>query len=356
LLFSYLPTSDIATAVAALATAVATTTALALFIYTLLLRASASLATQRRQRVLAHWRSLLAESVQSEAAAATRPLPHYTSRDALYVLEEWNRFCASVRDRSAANLVLLAQRAGFERVAIRLLRQRKLGQRLLGIRTLGHLGERTQWDELADRLDDPNTALSATCAAALVEIDAGAAMPVVMPRILSRVDWPRVTIATMLQSAGPQHITIPICNAILNADAATAVRLLGYSAYLRPALVEQLVETILRERSEAAVIAAALKATPAVNGVPGLSRLVRHNTWYVRMQAARVLARCAREHDVPDLERLLADREWWVRYRAAQAIVGLPFLGPNALRAIVARQTDRYAIDMMRQAMAEAGL
>jgi hypothetical protein len=354
--FPYLPDSDLATNIAALATVVATAAAVTLFCYTLLLRVAASVASRRRQKLLNRWRGLLAEAVRCEDAAVSCALPQYAARDSLDLLEEWSRFCATVTGCAAANLLLLGRRAGFEELAARLLEQRRLGPRLLGIRTLGHLRAQGQWDALAAHVGDPNTALSVTCAAALVEIDTVAALPVVMPSILSRVDWPPVTVAAMLRSAGAEHITIPICRAILEADPATTVRLFGYAVYLRPTVVEQLVETVLRERSEPDVIAAALKASPGVNGVPGLSRLVAHDAWYVRMQAARVLGRCARERDVPDLERLLADREWWVRYRAAQAIVGLPFLGPNALRAIIARQTDRYAIDMMHQAMAEAGL
>ena len=56
------------------------------------------------------------------------------------------------------------------------------------------------------------------------------------------------------------------------------------------------------------------------------------------------------------LESLLDDKEWWVRYRAAQAIASLPFLGPNQLRQIRDRQTDRYAGDMLQQCFAEVGI
>ena len=53
---------------------------------------------------------------------------------------------------------------------------------------------------------------------------------------------------------------------------------------------------------------------------------------------------------------MLDDPEWWVRYRAAQSIVSLPFLGPNELRQLQARQTDRFAVDILQQSFAEAGL
>jgi len=271
-------------------------------------------------------------------------------------LEEWNRFRATVTGDSARNLVELARRLELNDVASRLLRKRKLGLRLLAIRTLGHMGDKSYWKDFFEHLDDANTALSVTCAAALIEVDPDAGSPIVMPRILARADWPRVSVAAMLKAAGPTRITLPMCQAILASEPETAVRLLRFAEFLRPENVEQVVEAILRERTEPAVIAAALKAVPGINAVPGITRLAGHEAWYVRMQTARILGRCAEERDLPVLERLLGDREWWVRYRAAQSIVSLPFLGPNGLRALVARQTDRYAIDMMHHAMAEVGL
>jgi HEAT repeat protein len=205
-------------------------------------------------------------------------------------------------------------------------------------------------------LDDSNIALSVTCAAALVNIDPSEATPILIPRLVLRADWPSASVAKILKFAGPDRVTIPICNAILTSDVPTAVRLLRYSELLRAENVEQLIEEILRERSEPAVLAAALKAVSGSSSVPGILRLARHEAWYVRMQSARLLGRFGQHRDLPELERLLCDSEWWVRYRAAQAIVSLPCLDPRMLRALADRQTDRFAVDMMRHAMAEAGL
>ena len=72
--------------------------------------------------------------------------------------------------------------------------------------------------------------------------------------------------------------------------------------------------------------------------------------------AARTLGRIGEPRHVEMLTRMLSDRDWWVRYRAAQSLVGLPFLGPNALRRMRDTQEDRYAGDILEQALAEAGL
>ena len=54
------------------------------------------------------------------------------------------------------------------------------------------------------------------------------------------------------------------------------------------------------------------------------------------------------------LERLLSDAEWWVRYRAAKALVRLLGVDPSELECIRLRLHDRYAKDILEQAVAES--
>ena len=143
---------------------------------------------------------------------------------------------------------------------------------------------------------------------------------------------------------------------ILTGDAATSVRLLKYAKLARTETIDLLVEMLLREREEPSVLAAAMKALSSNASLPRIERLAEHEVWYVRMQASKLLGRLGQERDLPLLEKLLTDAEWWVRYRAAQAIVALPFMGPNRLREVRDRQRDHFAADMMQQVMAEVGL
>jgi len=59
------------------------------------------------------------------------------------------------------------------------------------------------------------------------------------------------------------------------------------------------------------------------------------------------------EDDVPGLTTALRDGSWWVRHRAAQALSQLPGMDPVRLADMAARQTDRYAADMLHQILAE---
>jgi HEAT repeat protein len=53
------------------------------------------------------------------------------------------------------------------------------------------------------------------------------------------------------------------------------------------------------------------------------------------------------------LAGLLCDPEWWVRYRAAQALAARPLGTPQDVLALAEASGDRFARDIVRQALAE---
>jgi len=350
------PDSDLQTVIAGGVAAAAAIATLVLFCSTLLLRFATIRGERRRRAVIKRWRRVFAAATLSETEAREGVLPRYARRERAYLLEEWNSAREFVEGESLGNLIVLAGRLEVGELARKMLHRRTLNPRLLAIRTLGHLGDSSEWKSLVALLDHPNTALSATAGIALVQIDAAEAIRLVMPHIIERTEWPPATVSRILKTAGPSLITQPLCNAILTSSPATSVRLLRYAELARTETVDQLVEMMLREREEPAVLAALVKAASSQAGVPGIAKLAAHEAWFVRVQAAKLLGRVGQERDLPLLEKLLCDGEWWVRYRAARAIVSLPFLGPNALRQLKGRQNDRFAADMMEQAMAEVGL
>ncbi|TLY79701.1 MAG: HEAT repeat domain-containing protein, partial [Gammaproteobacteria bacterium] len=87
--------------------------------------------------------------------------------------------------------------------------------------------------------------------------------------------------------------------------------------------------------------------------LPLLYRFLTHPRWHVRAVAAGCVGKVGRRADQEKLAPLLADREWWVRYRAAQAIVGLSPRDDQRLRDIHSTLSDRYARDILTQAIAE---
>ena len=350
------PGSDVTVRIAAWTTIWAGAMTIVLFAYSLGLRAATVQGAKRRRSIIGRWRGLFAAAILSGSYARGCRLPRYSRAERSDLLEEWNLARDSVEGEAVDHLIVIGERLGIDVVARRMLRMRRLSARLAAIQTLGHLRSRTEWTTLVALLDDPNTALSITAARAMIEIDARDAVPLVMPKVVARDDWPATTVSRILEKAGADLVTQPLCSAILTSDAATSIRLLRFAELARTERIDQLVEMLLRERREPRLLAAAMKALSSNAGLPHVEQLATHEIWYVRMQAAKLLGRFGQERDLALLEGLLRDAEWWVRYRAAQAIVALPFLGPNRLRQIRDRQIDRYAGDMMQQAIAEAGL
>lgn len=350
------PDSELLTTIAAWVTGTAGSATVSLFLGTMLLRFATVRRSRRRKSVIAAWRGVFAAAMLSRDEADRCALPEHRPWAVTYLLEEWNRIAGSVAGDSAHNLVTLANRLGLQHMARKRLRGHDVHDRLLAIRTLGLLGDRHEWDSLRSLVRHPNTALSATAALALVQIDAAAAMPEVMPAVIARMDWPPAPVYGILRAAGPGLVTQPLCHAILTSAPTTAVRLLRYADLAQIERIDDLIELVLRERTEPAVLAATVRAANGQVGVPRIGKLARHADWRVRVQAARLLGRIGNRRELPLLEELLADKEWWVRYRAAQSIARLPFVGPQELRLVRDRQQDRYAHDMMQQAMAEVGL
>ena len=80
---------------------------------------------------------------------------------------------------------------------------------------------------------------------------------------------------------------------------------------------------------------------------------LEHETWFVRVQAVKLLAITGLWQDEQRLINMLADKNWWVRYRTAQALAEMPFVGVKKLRQIMEKHWDRYAKDIIKMVMAE---
>jgi HEAT repeat protein len=308
------------------------------------------------RRFISRWRDVFASSMLSNESAKQQVLPEFHNRDRLNLLDEWNRARSMVEGSAADNLIELAQRAGIPKIAQQLFRSHRLRARILALQTLGHLRDRKSYDIIHELLDHENTALSITAAAALVDIDPDRGIAALVPRINLRRDWPKTRVSVLLRQAGSERISEPMFRAIRSEDDEGKTYLLQFARLVEASILDALVSDLLRESRDPGVLNAALKLVSGFAGVPRIAALTRHEVWFVRMQAANVLGRIGQQEHLSLLESLLDDKEWWVRYRAAQAIASLPFLGPNELRRLRGRQSDRFASDILEQAFAEVGL
>ncbi len=331
-------------------------TTVTLFVYTLGLRWATIVSTRQRALLFSQWRSVFATATLRESDASTIGLPKFTRTQRSDLLEEWNRARTAVAGTSATNLIVLGERLGLPAIARGMLEERPLKTRILAIQTLGNLRDLDSRRPIRELVAAENTALSITAAVALVEICPDSAVALLIPMIEKRPDWPRNRISIFLHMAGSERISEPMYRAIRSANNSGKAYLLRFAHQVESNVLDALVEDLIRENNDPGVLNAALKLVSGHAGVPRIAALIRHKTWFVRVQAAKVLGRVGQQEHLSLLESMLDDEEWWVRYRAAQAIASLPFLGPNKLRQLQRRQSDPFAADMLQQAYAEVGL
>ncbi len=341
---------------AVVALAIACALAVVLFMYALGLRVANVLHSREQEQLRRTWWPVFAEVtiLGDEGTLQTPKWPRHKSR--VKLLREWCRFRSTIHGDCCRNLDQLALELGLLPVAQKLCRSRYIGHRLLAIQALGLLRDHSSWERIAESVKDSSVPIAITAASALVNIEPVSAIEIILPEIAKRNAWPKTQIGKILHAAGADVVTVPLCTAIKGADSDGAVRLLRFyeAAYIKD--MDRTAEHLLVTSNDPAVIAAALKAVRGDLPRHLVERCVRHDTWFIRMQAANLLSKFGRREDYALLEPLLSDAEWWVRYRAAQAITKLPFLGPNALRKLRGRQKDKYAQQIMSQALAEVGL
>ena len=137
---------------------------------------------------------------------------------------------------------------------------------------------------------------------------------------------------------------------------ARLVRMLGMTSNeaARPVLRRVLEHAESAESAESAeATAAALDALWHPDDAHWARSGAVHAQWFVRVAAAKALARLGVAEDCRPLTVLLSDTSWWVRYRAAQALARLPGMTREELLRMRESAGDRYAADMLGQVISE---
>jgi HEAT repeat protein len=327
---------------------------LLLLLYTLELRLRRRLREQRRARVVAHWRTIIADAVKGTLiSGGAGKLKRGELQEFLRL---WVYTRSMLEGAAADRLIALAEELGLKELAREQAQHAHLGTRLIAIQAQGYLHDTERFDALARDTDDVNTVLSITAAEALAQMDASRAVARLMPKIASRRDWPRTHVFKLLQRAGSVVISEPLYRSIRAASDDDAAYLLQFAEIAEFDVRDALAAELLQSRNSPELLAAALKIATGHASIPRIDELLTHPAWYVRMQAAKLVGRLGRPGDEGRLEKLLGDEEWWVRFRAAKALVRLPRISSADLEQIRLRAHDRFARDILGQAMAEAGL
>lgn len=302
-------------------------------------------------RMLDTWRPLL-----NAAAAGSRPptLPALRRRDRIAFLQFWIRVQFSVRGEANVALTDIALRIGCDVIARDLLQRGQRAQKLLAILVLGHLRDTQSMPQLMKHAGLADPLLSLQALWALVRIDPAHTVAAMMSLCVDREDWSVSRVALILNEA--REPSAAALTALLpHLDANRLPRALRLAEALRIAIPSALLDDILACDS-VPLLVAALRGVSTPEALERARGLHAHANWSVRVQAVKAVGRAGDRDDIPLLAGMLRDPEWWVRYRAAQALTELPTVSPLELEALRQAQTDRFAQDMLGQAMAEKGL
>lgn len=324
---------------------------LALSVYIALLRFRLGRRRHYEDLCVARWRPLLLEAVD----AVPMQLPALASRDWFSFLCLWNQFQESLRGPARHRLKAVALRLRTDVAARSLVEGGNVRMQFIGVATLGHLGDQESWPMLEKLALGPHAELSLAAARALVQIDAVRAMDLLPPYFAERDDWPLSRLESLLAEADPTVTTLPLVTTIDFAPSSQLPKLIALLDSTDAALARPKIRELLRRTDDVDILSACLKSRH-LPPEPGLiERFTRHASWQVRTQAARAMGFAARPGDEKTLIGMLGDPVWWVRYRAAQALVSLPFLTREDLWRLRFVVTDRFARNMLDQAVAERG-
>ena len=308
---------------------------------------------RRRQRsdarALARWRPLLNAAIVGEMPDSLPPL---RSAERLPFLRLWAHLQGSLRGEANEALNEVARRLGIDAYARGLLVRANRPSRLLAALVLGHLHDRDAWPGLLRMAQQPDNTVSLTALWALVRIDPPAAVDYMVPLFIAREDWALSLAAGILQQA-TEPAAAALTRLLPQLGEDKLPRALRIAEALHLALPAAVLGASLKSPAMPVVIAG-LRGVRTPETLPEVRALLAHADWQVRVQAARALGRVGERADAERLVQLLGDREWWVRYRAAEALLELPALSRADLDALRASLTDRFAADMLSQAMAES--
>ncbi len=319
---------------------------------------------RKRQRVEKFWQPILLESIVS----GPRQVPRLKKADAYEFLTLWNHLYESLHDHRVEKLTEAARMAGADIAARQFLKETGVRKRLMAITALGNLRDKDSWDELEKLVLQANATLSFTAAQALMQINAGKAIEIVMPLVVSRTDWALEGVSAMFKKVGADRISLPLSKAVVAAcrtdrptrDANTSARrapsLIHLMRRAHPRFLTYVVRYVLLTVTDMETIAAALRVYNDPSILPMVRQLLGDERWQIRVNATNAIGRMGTEQDERLLIGGLRHKEWWVRYRSAQALAALPSVDMKKLENYAAAQTDKFACDILRQVVAERRL
>jgi len=304
---------------------------------------------KRGKKLRLVWRDIISKVIVGE-----KPVyPQICKRDVFFVLEEYGNVFGVIRGKELDTL-----RESFNELVLpvtltELLRSHDMEKKLYALVTLGNMRDESAWDIIKENLLSKQVVVSFSAARALVLINPEKAMKEVVPIILDREAWPWANVAHVLTLAGSTLACRKLSEIIAQAPEYKQSSLLRLYGLLHCEAECPITKQVIENAKEDKVISVCLNVSQDPDIIGHARKYATHSRWHVRMNAAVAIGRFGTQDDIFLLEKLIKDKEWWVRYRAAQALVSMPFIDEHILNEIRRTINDRYAGDILAQALEE---
>lgn len=295
------------------------------------------------------WRPILA------SCSLDKPenIPTLKKRDQISFLLLWNHYFEVLKGQAVENLISLARQVRLAEISRQQLYRHNKKVKLLGILTLGRLRSRTDWPLLNQFIHLPDTYLSLVSMRACFKIHQQRAVETLLPYLITRTDYPPAQVGYLLRNTENKDICTQLnLHMMLNLSNGSN-NILRYMELCGCEINRKVLQIIIDKNLDDQVISTALGIINDPAALDLILSFTKHPRWHIRVHAATALGRLGRREQLPNLMELLEDSQWWVRYRAAQALVNLPFMNKDELTKLQSSLDDRYARDMLGQAMAE---
>ena len=305
---------------------------------------------QRWDRFVQTWRPLLLALMMDDEVAEADGLPPLLPRDRQRFLRLWVYLHESVRGEAGDRLNVAARHLGMDATARRLLRRGSRAARLQAVLALGFLRDAEAWDGLARLASARDPLVSINAARALVQIDAIKAADILMPLVLSRVDWDIARVAGFLVEAR-DAFWLHLTRHLPGMPSRELTRALRLAHALRLDLPVATLRLMLSDAQKPAVVRAALPLVRDAVLHDDVWHALSHTDAGVREQALLRMAALATPQDVHRMAALLDDADPQVRLASASALAQLPFLDERAVRNL--RREGQPGQAELRHALAE---
>jgi len=266
----------------------------------------------------------------------------------------WLHAQMSLQGPGRQRLAALGRAMGCGPMALQRARSTHLSERMVGLLTLGFLGEAECVPLLLQRLTEGGAQQPVYASRALMEIDAQSHADAVASALLASPGLDMSLASVMLKPFRTPLAQALLCQTPRPGEAA-ALPWLRLARALRLQLPSPVLAPFVQQQEDIECLIAAVRLVQGEQGAGLVAMQSRHADWRVRAQVARALGFIGGADEQPVLTPLLTDAQWWVRYRAAQSLLRLPGMNAKRLLACAQATQDRYALSMAQAVIAEAG-